>query len=150
MIINSIISFLHFICAFGVVFTLIYEKINFKQNLSNKEVRRLQAADKYYGISALLVLIIGFLRVLYFEKGSEFYFSNPFFHIKLTLFIIIGLLSIYPTIQFVKWNKLIIQGRKLALDNKEYIRIKRILSLEVTLIIFLMLSASLMARGITI
>ena len=150
MIINSIISFLHFICAFGVVFTLIYEKINFKQNLSNKEVRRLQAADKYYGISALLVLIIGFLRVLYFEKGSEFYFSNPFFHIKLTLFIIIGLLSIYPTIQFVKWNKLIIQGRKLALDNKEYIRIKRILSLEVTLIIFLMLSASLMAKGITI
>ena len=117
MIINSIISFLHFICAFGVVFTLIYEKINFKQNLSNKEVRRLQAADKYYGISALLVLIIGFLRVLYFEKGSEFYFSNPFFHIKLTLFIIIGLLSIYPNIQFVKWNKLIIQGRKLALDN---------------------------------
>ena len=99
--------------------------------------------DGLYGLSAITVLIVGFLRVFYFEKGSEFYFSNPMFHIKLTAFIIIGLLSIYPTVKLLKWSK---SKEDITIDPDVFKRITRVLNIELILLVVLMLSASLMAR----
>ena len=33
------------------------------------EAKRLQRCDQWYGLCAVMVLIVGFLRVVYFEKG---------------------------------------------------------------------------------
>ncbi len=63
MLLNSLFAFLHFAAAFTVVFTVIYERVNFKQHLSIGEAKRLQKVDSIYGLSAVMVLIIGFLRV---------------------------------------------------------------------------------------
>jgi len=35
-------------------------------------------------------------------KGSAFYFGNPFFNAKMALFVLVGLISIYPTVRFIK------------------------------------------------
>lgn len=105
MIPNALFAFLHFVAAFGIVSTLVYEWLAFKRNLTHAEAIRIQQCDRWYGIFAGVILVVGFLRVFYFEKGSAFYFSNPFFHIKLGLFVLIGLLSIYPTVKFIGWKK---------------------------------------------
>jgi putative membrane protein len=144
---SALIAFLHFIAGFTVVFTLVYERISFKQQLSITTARQIQKADLIYGISAALVLIIGFLRVFFFEKGSAYYFSNPYFHLKLTLFLIVGLLSIYPTIRFLKWKKFIESGNVVVLEDKEYKRIKLLLNLEVIGLIAMLAAASFMAKG---
>jgi len=148
MLLSSLFAFLHFIFAFGVISSIIYEKILLKKQISRQIGDRIRKVDGFYGLSAILVLVIGFARVLYFEKGSEFYFSNPFFHLKLGLFVVIGLLSIYPTIRFMKWKKLFVDQETIALPDKEFLLIRRILNSEIALSILLLLSASLMAKGL--
>ncbi len=39
------------------------------------------------------------------EKGVDYYLHHFAFHILLGLFIAIGLLSIYPTVIFLRWGK---------------------------------------------
>ena len=148
MLLSSLLAFLHFVFAFGVIFSIFYERLVIKKLLTRQSVSRLRKTDGFYGLSALLLLAIGFIRVFYFEKGSEFYFSNPFFHLKLALFVLIGLLSIYPTVRFMKWKKMFAAQETLELNDREYNRITRILNIEIALVILLLLSASLMAKGI--
>lgn len=149
MLLSSLIAYLHFLFAIGVIFCILFEKLSFKQDLSENEAIRLRKIDGFYGLSAVLVLVIGFIRVFYFEKGSEFYFANPFFHVKLLTFVIIGILSIYPTVVFYKWRKLDKGAFPLHLSAVEFKRINRILTAETILVIILLLAASLMAKGIS-
>lgn len=148
IILASIVAWLHFLTAFGVVATVLVERILFNKTLSINRANFIRRVDGLYGLSALLVLVIGFLRVFYFEKGSEYYFANPMFHLKLTLFVAVGLLSIYPTVRFMKWKKLYAGVDKISLEDKEYSRIKTILNIELGFLILLMLAASLMAKGV--
>ena len=46
------------------------------------------------------------LARLYFGvKGLSWYVSQPLFHVKMTLFVLMGLLSIKPTLTFRRWLK---------------------------------------------
>ena len=56
-------------------------------------------------MSALTVLVVGLLRVFYFEKGPSYYFQSVPFIVKLSVFVIVALASIYPTLQFASWRK---------------------------------------------
>ena len=38
-------------------------------------------------------------------KGLSWYVSQPLFHVKMTLFVLMGLLSIKPTLTFRRWLK---------------------------------------------
>jgi putative membrane protein len=147
MIVSVFFAFIHFIAAFGVAFSLVYEYVHFKQSLTVTQAKRLQKVDSIYGLSALIVLVAGFVRVFYFEKGSDFYFSSDLFYLKLGLFSAIGLLSIYPTIRFMKWSNRLKNNEPIVLSDQEYMKVARILKFEVLLLILLVLSASLMAKG---
>jgi putative membrane protein len=148
MVVNSIVSFLHFVAAFGIVSAVVFQWMTFSRTPSVIEAQRIQLSDRWFGIFAGLILIVGFLRVYYFEKGSEFYFSSPFFLIKLGLFLVIGLLSIYPTVKYLSWRKHTAQKQPPAMSDKEFSTIALILKLELGLLFALMLSASLMAKGV--
>ena len=54
---NAFFAFLHFIAAFGVVTTVVYETVTFQRNLTLQDAKRIQFADRFYGLS---VLIVGF------------------------------------------------------------------------------------------
>lgn len=148
MILSSLFAFIHFLAAFGVAISVVLERVLIKQEISHSQATLIRKIDGYYGLAAVLVLVVGFLRVFYFEKGSEFYFSDTFFLLKLGLFVIIGLLSIYPTIVFFKWKKMENSEYPISLDHNQFINIKRILNLEILVLILLLLSASMMAKGI--
>ena len=62
--------------------------------------RKLQRIDALFGASAGVLLVVGVLRVFYFEKGAAYYFHSAPFIAKLVLFVAVGLLSIYPTVTF--------------------------------------------------
>jgi len=76
MAMSALFSFLHFAAVFGVVGTLVAEWVILNPTPTYREATRLQQCDRWYGISATVLLIVGFLRVFYFEKGSAFYFAN--------------------------------------------------------------------------
>jgi putative membrane protein len=139
-----ILRYVHFISIFAIVGSLVSEHLLLKNSLSRKELDRLSKIDGVYGLAALVLLGVGMTLWLGgFGKPTEFYSNNPIFHIKLTLFVLIGLLSIYPTVFFLKSRK----G-----DPDEMIAIPKAifwsLRLELLLLAVIPILAGLMAKGI--
>ena len=145
---SAIMAFLHHLAAFTLVGSLIYEHTTFREGLSLADARRIQRMDILYGISAGFVLIVGLLRVFYFEKGAPYYAQNWFFWTKMAGFALTALLSIYPTIRFVSWRKFFAQNRVPEISDGEFSRIKTIMRLELLAIVVILFSAAMMARGV--
>ena len=74
--------------------------------------------------------------------------SNPWFHAKITLFVVIGLCSIPPTLSFLRWQKQARQQPGFVPSESEIRRARRWVMIESHLFILLPLCAVLMARGI--
>ncbi|GAB4565518.1 MAG: DUF2214 family protein [Rhizobacter sp.] len=148
MLVKSLFAYIHFIAAFGVVATLFFEWFTFSKAPTAIEARRLALADRCYGLFAGLVLVVGLVRAYAYEKGFEFYLSNPFFHLKVTLFVLIGLLSIYPTVRFARWRPDIQAGRAPVVSEAQHKLISRLLSAQMVLLALVLLSASLMANAV--
>ncbi len=148
MIINSLMATLHHLCAFAVTATLVYEFVAFRRNLTVEEARRILKVDTAYGISAGLLVVVGLLRVYFFEKGSEFYRNNDMYWTKMGLFILVGLLSIYPTIRFLKWRTALNENKVPEISEDEFKNIRRLLHLELVGIGLILVVAPMMARGI--
>jgi putative membrane protein len=115
---------------------------------SVKTARKLLLADLVLGASAFVVLIVGFLRVLYFEKGAFYYFHSVPFIAKLSLFVIVALLSIYPTVEFLSWRKPLREDRVPIVSDRKVRLIRSIIHWELVGIVLLILGAALMARGV--
>ena len=150
MVASALFAFLHFLAVFGIVGAIFFEWQTMSRAPSYREATRIQLCDRWYGIFAAIVLAVGFLRVFYFEKGWAFYKANPFFHAKLTLFVLIGLLSIYPTVRFIKWRPQTSQGFAPAVTEREYRRIMLVLHTEMLLLLAMAMCASLMVRGVAL
>lgn len=148
VIVNSIMAGLHHILAFTLVAALVYEFVAFRKGLTVAEARRIQRVDLVYGISAGLLVVVGLLRVYFFEKGPNYYFYNHVFWTKMALFVIVGLLSIYPTIRYIKWNPVLAQDQAPEIPDKEFTNIRRLLWLEMAGLVLILFAAPLMARGV--
>jgi putative membrane protein len=138
------LRYLHFISIFAIVGSLVSEHLLLKKELSRSEILRLSKIDAVYGLAAVLLLSVGLtLWIGGFGKPTEFYSKNWIFHTKLTLFILIGLLSIYPTVFFMKNRK----GHP-----QEMVKIPSMifwmLRFELLLLFIIPLLAGLMARGV--
>lgn len=74
---------------------------------SRETLKTLVRADRVYGGAAVAVLLTGFARmpVPHGGKGLAYYFGNGAFHGALTLFVLAALVSVLPTVRFLKWNK---------------------------------------------
>jgi len=147
-VISSLFAFFHFVAVFGIFAAVVLQWQTISPTPTLAEAKRIQTSDRWFGILAAIVLIVGFLRVYRFEKGKAFYAANPFFRAKLGIFLVVGLLSIYPTIRYLKWRAQTKQGLAPVLAANEYKAIVALLRIELVLLLATALCASLMARGV--
>lgn len=147
---SAFMAFLHHLLAFALVASLAYEFVAYRRNMTLEEIRRIQRVDLWYGIAAGLLLVIGLLRVFFFEKGASFYAQSPFFWVKMAAFVIVGVLSIDPTIRYIRWNRVLSENKLPEITDAEYNRTRLLLSLEIIGLALILFSAALMARGIGI
>lgn len=145
---SAFFAFLHHAAAFLLVATLAIEFVLIRGELTLASARRLQRADMLFGVSSGAVLLIGGLRVFYFEKGASYYFHSAPFLAKLVLFLAVGLLSIPPTLEFLSWRKALKQGQVPVLSDARRRRLRRLMHLELAGIVLILLCAALMARGV--
>ena len=145
---SALFAFLHHAAAFLLVAVVLTELVLMRGELTVASARTLMRMDSVYGACAVVLLIVGFIRVFYTEKGADYYFHSGPFIAKLTLFLIVGLLSILPTVQFLGWRKALKEGRVPELDAARRRRIRLFIHIELTLLFLIMLLAALMARGI--
>ncbi len=141
-------AFLHFVAAFGLFAAIAVEFVLIRGELTVANARRLMSADQVSGICAGAVLTVGLARVFWFEKGADYYFHNAFFIAKLSLFAIVGGLSVYPTLKFLSWRTAVTQGRMPAVDSSTLRLMQRIIHAELAGTILIILCGVLMARGI--
>ena len=144
---SALMAFLHHVAAFATVSALAVEVALFKPPLSLQQARRLQRTDNIFGAAAGAVLVIGMLRVAYFEKGPAYYWHDTFFIAKFTAFIIAALISIYPTVVFLAWSRSLKAGIAPEISPERVRSVRLCLMLELTLILVILLCAALMARG---
>lgn len=141
-------AFVHHAAAFALVSALVIELVLLRTELTLGTARILQKADMALGISAGLLLAVGLVRVVYFEKGAAYYFHNAAFIGKLSLFIAVALLSIYPTVVLLSWRKSLGEGRVPPVPPARLRWLRRIVHLELVGVVLIVLCAALMARGI--
>jgi len=138
------LKYLHFLCIFAIVASLAGEHLLLKKQMSRAEIKRLSILDAVYGIAALLLLAAGLTLWLGgVGKPATFYSNNWVFLLKIGLFSLLGLLSIYPTIFFLKERK----GEAtdlVAIPSSIFWLVR----LELLLLAMIPLCASLMAKGI--
>jgi len=144
---SALAAFVHHLAAFTLVALLVTEHALFAATLPVTLMRKLLRIDLYYGICALVLLGVGALRVFQFEKGASYYFSNGFFLAKLALFVLVAVVSIYPTVTFLSWRPALRAGRIPEVTAQQERRVKLCLRVELAAILGILLAAPLMARG---
>lgn len=145
---EAAIAYLHFVSILALTGFLATEFYLCTRDLQAPNVKRLARVDLLYMIAAIVVLATGLLRVFAVGKGAAFYLQNPVFYIKLALFVAVGLISIFPTLQFLRWNRALKAGEERILRDSDIATARRYITLELALLSLIPLMAVLMARGI--
>ena len=73
--------------------------------MSAAVVERLVRLDVIYQITAAALLASGLVRIFWGIKGASWYLMQPMLHLKITLFVVMLLLSIAPTLAFRRWRR---------------------------------------------
>lgn len=148
MLTESLLAYAHFVAILSVVVFLTSEAALCRSEWLNAAVvRRLARLDVIYLLAAIAVLLTGLARTWWGVKGGGWYWHQPLLHIKLTLFVVIGLISIKPTLAFTRWRKQL--DATGALPSEPEVRsVRRLVMIEAHLLVLIPLAATLLARGV--
>lgn len=145
---SAVVAFFHHIAFVAIMLALAIEMVLLTQPMTLDNARKILRFDAIYGMSAGLILLLGVLRVMIFEKGAAYYLHSGPFYAKMALFILVGLISIYPTTVFLKWRQPLKQGIVPNLNHALNRRLRILIHVELTLLALMILNAALMAKGI--
>lgn len=144
---SVVFAFIHHLALIILFACLFSEHLLLKPDINTNAMRTVIRIDMIYGISAIALVIAGILRVVYFEKGYQFYLNNWAFYIKIGLFILVGLLSILPTISFLQWRKQLQTGQTPIIEDRKFRLLIHIIRAELLLVVLILPLAVLMAKG---
>jgi putative membrane protein len=143
---DVLIAWLHYL-AFMVLFAaLTAEHLLTKKPLTAPELRRVVILDAVAGISFVLVVVTGVLKLLHYGKGMGYYMKIGWFHAKLTLVVLVFLVSLYPTFTFMRTRSRageLPTGETIDLPNG----VRHALRLQLLLVVLIPLFAAAVARG---
>jgi len=138
--------------ALGIGFGAVIDRAGaLRSSPGPQSLRRAFTADSRWGIAALLWIGTGVWRVLAgSEKPTVYYAHSPLFMAKMTLFLLIVVLEVWPMITLIRWRVAYARGRsaELVARSVEARRIAMISYIEATLLIAMIFVAVALARGL--
>lgn len=147
MTLEAILAYLHILAILTMVVFISSEAALCRvQWLNAAVVERLAKIDMVYGIAAIAVLATGVARTVWGVKGTSWYWTNPLLHVKLTLFIVIGVISIFPTLTYFRWRKALRSSGALP-PEAEIRKTRKLVMAQAHLIALIPLVAVFLARG---
>lgn len=117
---------------------------------TNAALRRAFRSDGFWGLAALLWLATGLWRWFAgLEKPSGYYLSNPVFHAKLGLFILIVAIEVWPAITLIRWRRSFSAGESAErlMNSGGARRIALLSHIEALMVVAVVFLAVAMARG---
>jgi len=146
MLTDLFLAAFHHLLFFGLVSMLVTQSVMLRGRIDGAVLARLGSIDRGYGITAGLLLAVGLLRVFYGIKGYDFYLHNPWFHAKIGAFLLVGVLSIWPTVRFLRWRKSLKADPAFIPSTAEVCGLQRIIRFELALVAVIFVCAAAMAR----
>ncbi|WP_431094396.1 DUF2214 family protein [Polaromonas aquatica] len=147
MVLESLLAYAHLLAILTMVVFLASEAALCRTEWLNAAViERLGKIDMVYGISAGAVFLTGLARVFLGSKGAAWYGHNPLLYVKLAMFLAIGLISIKPTLMFLRWRRELRASGVLP-DALEVKKARRLVMVQAHILPFIPLAAVFLARG---
>ena len=147
MTLEAILAYLHISAILALVVFISSEAALCRSQWMNAGiVERLVTVDRIYGISAVAVLVTGGLRIFLGAKGSGWYLHNWLLHAKIGMFVVVALISIAPTLRFIRWRKALRANGTLPTED-EVKRARKLVMLQAHIIPLIPLAAVFLARG---
>jgi putative membrane protein len=145
---SALTAYLHYVAMISIAVILVVEYMLCLPGITADRIRRLARIDLLYVAAVVLAIGTGVARVVWFGKGAAFYLHNPVFYVKIALFLAVGLVSIPPTLQYLRWQRGVGAGAANVAADYQVLRVRRYILAELVLFAFIPLMAALMARGI--
>lgn len=142
---EAVFAYLHYAAIFALAGAMLVEYALLRQPDVNPFVAMLARTDLIYGIAAVAVLATGLARLFSYGKGLDWYLGTWLMHLKLTLFVLVALVSIVPTLRFIRWKKLQAAGGRVAPGEQRGMRL--LLLVQMHVVFLLPLLGVLIARG---
>lgn len=147
MTLEAVLAAVHLLAILTMVVFLSSEAALCRNEWMNAAVvQRLARLDLIYGIAVATVLATGLARLLLGAKGVSWYVSQPLFHVKITLFVIVALMSIKPTLVIRRWLRAL-QGNGQLPDAGQVLATRRWIMWQAHLIPVIAVIAVFWARG---
>jgi putative membrane protein len=147
MTLEALLAYAHLLAILTLVVFISSEAALCRPEWMNaKVVERLGRVDMVYGIAAGVVLLTGIARTYWGMKGAGWYWTNPLLHLKLAMFVVVGLISIKPTVMYSRWRKALRATGALPGDV-EVRAARKWVMIQAHLIALIPLAAVFLARG---
>jgi putative membrane protein len=143
---DLILAIVHHLLIFMLLAVLVIELTLTREGMSPAGLQRLTRIDLSYGILAGVIIVVGVLRVHFGLKGAAYYLHNIFFWLKMAAFLGVGLLSVPPTLTFLKWKKAAAADAAWLPGGDEIARVRKWLLWELRLFALIPVFAAIMAR----
>ena len=148
MWLDAILAYLHYTAIFLLFAFLTVQVILIRQPLDMRTARLLGRMDIWYFSSAIAALITGFLRATVGAKGADFYFNAWPIYVKIGLFLAVGLISVKPTMTFIRWKRMFERDAAWQVPAGEQASMRRLVMVEVHLAALIPVFAVIMSRGL--
>jgi putative membrane protein len=144
--IDLALAVMHHLAILSLILIVGAELALMRGDLTVAVVRRLASIDAGYGISAGVIVIVGVTRVVLGAKGWVFYVHNPYFWGKMATFLVVGLLSIHPTVAFLRWRGATNADATFVPSPDSVAAVRRTVLIEAALLGLIVAFAAAMAR----
>ena len=145
---DAALAYLHFTAIFILFSFLVVEVMMIRGLLDARAIRLLGRVDLWYFGAAIAVLATGILRLTLGAKGPDFYLQAWPVYVKIGLFLLVGILSVTPTLAFIRWRRMLDHDAAWQVPEEERRRMRRIIMIEVHLASLIPVFAVIMARGL--
>lgn len=144
---NLILASAHHLAVFTLVAIFAAEFTLLRPGLAGVRIGQLARIDAAYGAVAGIVIVVGIIRVIFGGTGWEYYVANHAFWGKMVAFLVMGLLTLPPTLAIRKWVKAGEGMADYAPPAGEIAANRRYLHVQAGVLVLIPLFAAAMARG---
>jgi len=145
---DLVLASFHHLLVFSLVGVLAMELFAVRSGLSGSTLRLLGRVDGAYGGIATAIILVGIARVIWGLKGWEFYVASHAFWAKMAAFVLVGLLSIKPTMRIIAWRKQAAADSAYSVPDSEIDAVRAFLKAEAFMVALIPVFAAAMARGL--
>lgn len=148
MWLDALLAYLHYLALFGLFSLLVAETMLVRGELDARAIRLIGRVDLWYFGVAMGALVTGFLRLALGAKGADFYLAQWPVYVKLGLVLVVAMVSVYPTLAFVRWRRALDHDAAWRVPAQDRARMRRLIFIELHVAALIPIFAVMMARGL--